>query len=300
MPETGVQFLPKTELLTFEEITRFTRVAASLGIKKIRLTGGEPLVRAGLPDLVGQLSEVDGIEDLALTTNGLLLSEYAEPLRDAGMKRLNISLDGLSEKTFQRISRRTGLQKVLDGIEKAIDVGFKNIRLNAVSIAGITESEIVPLAKYAQAKDLELRFIEFMPLDADESWENQKVLSGESIKQVLESEFGELNQVVGIDPSQPSVDYEFEVSGARIGFINPVTQPFCSNCNRLRITSEGQIRNCLFSTTEWDVRRILRGTGSDKDIEELMRDCVTHKKIAHGIDTDHFQRPEKSMFQIGG
>lgn len=300
MPESNVQFLPRTELLTFEEMTRFVSVVATCGVNKLRLTGGEPLVRSNLSELVGQLAKIDGIQDIALTTNGLLLADYAQPLFDAGLHRLNVSLDGLSEATFQKISRRSGLDKVLAGIDKAIEMGFRKIRLNAVSIAGITEPEIIPLARFARAKELELRFIEFMPLDADKSWASEQVLSGEKIKAMIQSEIGSLVPAERLDKSQPSMDFDFADGIGRIGFINPISQPFCSDCNRIRITAEGKFRNCLFSTSEWDLRKILREGGTDADIEAAVRDSIGQKKAAHGIDSDAFVRPEKAMFQIGG
>jgi len=281
-------------------LRRFVSVVASFGVNKLRLTGGEPLVRSNLSELVGQLAKIDGIQDIALTTNGLLLADYAQPLFDAGLHRLNVSLDGLSEATFQKISRRSGLDKVLAGIDKAIEMGFQKIRLNAVSIAGITEPEIIPLARFARAKKLELRFIEFMPLDADKSWASDQVLSGEKIKAMIESEIGSLVPAERLDKSQPSMDFDFADGNGRIGFINPISQPFCSDCNRIRITAEGKFRNCLFSTSEWDLRKILREGGTDADIEAAVRDSIGQKKATHGIDSDAFVRPEKAMFQIGG
>lgn len=281
-------------------MTRFVSVVATCGVNKLRLTGGEPLVRSNLSELVGQLAKIDGIQDIALTTNGLLLADYAQPLFDAGLHRLNVSLDGLSEATFQKISRRSGLDKVLAGIDKAIEMGFRKIRLNAVSIAGITEPEIIPLARFARAKELELRFIEFMPLDADKSWASDQVLSGEKIKAMIESEIGSLVPAERLDKSQPSMDFDFADGNGRIGFINPISQPFCSDCNRIRITAEGKFRNCLFSTSEWDLRKILREGGTDADIEAAVRDSIGQKKATHGIDSDAFVRPEKAMFQIGG
>lgn len=301
MPENNVEFLPRDELLTFEEMTRFVRIVSSMGVNRVRITGGEPLVRKNVSELIIQLTELGTLDDIAMTTNGLLLAEHAESLKTAGLNRLNISLDGLQEKTFQKISRRSGVAKVISGIDKAIDVGFEKIRLNAVSIAGITEEEIVPLARFANERNLELRFIEFMPLDADQSWQADLVLDGEQIKSTLEAEFGKLIPAPRTDPSQPAVDYTFANSQGRIGFINPVSSPFCGACNRLRITAEGKLRNCLFSTTEWDVRNLLRDQqADDPQIQQLVRDCVIHKKAAHGIDSDEFERPQKSMFQIGG
>ena len=299
MPET-VQFLPRRDILTFEEIERFVRVAASLGVNKLRLTGGEPLVRSGLPELVGRLAAIEGIYDIALTTNGILLEEQAQALKDAGLTRINISLDALTEETFRKIARRDGLDRVLAGIAAAKSVGFKKIRLNAVAIKGVTEPEIVPLTKYARQQGMEMRFIEFMPLDADNNWQHDQVLSGEEIRRQIESIIGPLESADRPDPSQPATDFRFTDGSGTIGFINPVTQPFCHDCNRLRITAEGKIRNCLFSMVEWDARALLRGGGTDKDLTQLLRDCVLAKKPGHGIDSADFHKPERAMYQIGG
>ncbi len=300
MPLENVNFRPREELLTFEEIERFVRVAVTLGIRKIRLTGGEPLVRSELPSLVARLARIKGLDDLALTTNGILLAEQAAELKAAGLERLNVSLDSLSEETFERISRRSGLNRVLKGIFAARAAGFSEIRLNAIAIRGLTEAEIVPLAEFAREHDFELRFIEFMPLDADNHWESEQVLTSQEIRQVLESEFCPLLPSARLDPSQPAVDFHFADGRGRIGFINPISEPFCSNCNRLRITAEGKVRNCLFSTREWDARTLLREGGSDDQIRALVRDCIWHKQPAHGVGGVDFVKPERAMYQIGG
>jgi GTP 3',8-cyclase len=305
MPAENVRFKPRHELLTFEEIVRFVRVAAKLGIDKLRLTGGEPLLRHELPKLVEQLVAVPGIRDVALTTNGILLDEQAAALKAAGLHRLNISLDALSEDVFEQISRRKGLQRVIDGISAAQRVGFRKTRLNAVSIRGITESEIVPLAKFARQHDLELRFIEYMPLDAEQHWQHDQVLGGEEVRAIIDREVGELETLPVEDPSQPATDFQYTDGSGRVGFINPVTQPFCGSCNRLRLTAEGQVRNCLFSTVEWDARAILRDAQLNQITEEsqlidLITGCVGVKKLGHGIDTPSFIRPERAMYQIGG
>lgn len=298
MPE-NVEFRPQKEILTFEEIERFIRVAGSLGIDKIRLTGGEPLVRRDLHLLVKQISNIEPINDIALTTNGVLLADHAKSLREAGLQRLNISLDTLTESTFERISRRKGLQKVIDGIDAAIDEGFEKIRLNSIAISGLTETEIIPLAQFARTRKLELRFIEFMPLDADKNWDLESVLTGEKIRKILESEFGLLRPAHRADLSQPAVDFEYADHG-QVGFINPVTQPFCRDCNRMRLTAEGKIRNCLFSTTEWDAREIMRNQRPDEDLENLIRSAIQAKKAGHGINEDEFVRPDRAMYEIGG
>jgi GTP 3',8-cyclase len=300
MPNENVRFKPRHELLTFEEIERFVRVVARMGVNKLRLTGGEPMVRADLHRLVAALAQVPGIDDLAMTTNGILLVEQVEALKRAGLGRLNVSLDAMQEDTFVRIARRGGLQRVLDGIFAARRCGFDNIRLNAVAIRGVTEDEIVPLADFAREHQLELRFIEFMPLDAEGRWQEEQVLGGEEIRARLEDRFGPLVPAERPDPSQPAVDYCFADGAGRIGFINPVTQPFCGDCNRLRITAEGQVRNCLFSAVDWDARSIIRSGGSDRDLAALVRACVSAKKPGHGIDSPEFLRPRHAMYQIGG
>jgi cyclic pyranopterin phosphate synthase len=264
----------------------------------LRLTGGEPLVRHDLPLLVRKLAVVPGITDVALTTNGILLADQAQSLKAAGLHRLNISLDSLNPETFFRISRREGLDRVLSGIAEAKRVGFQKIKLNAVAIRGLTEPDIVPLVRFAHEQGMDMRFIEFMPLDADGNWDNQQVLSGQQIRDLIEAELGPLQLVKRDDASQPAMDYE--VGGGRIGFINPVTQPFCASCNRLRLTAEGQIRNCLFSTEEWDARAVLRGGGSDAELAELLQASVAAKYAGHGINSNDFLRPQRAMYQIGG
>jgi len=300
MPAENVQFKPRHELLTFEEIERFVRVVAGLGVNKIRLTGGEPLVRHGLSVLIGKLARVPGIRDIALTTNGMLLADQAEALKAAGLKRLNISLDTLDRDVFRRISRREGLEKSLEGIFAAKRAGFKKIRLNAVALRGITEPEIVPLVQFARRHEMEMRFIEFMPLDADGNWDNDQVLTGEKIRGVIEREIGPLEPLESDEPSQPATDYAFADGAGRVGFINPVTEPFCHRCNRLRLTAEGQVRNCLFSTEEWDARQVLRGGGSDDELAALVRASIGAKKAGHGINSDEFLKPQRAMYQIGG
>jgi GTP 3',8-cyclase len=257
-------------------------------------------VRHGLARLVEKIARVPGIRDIALTTNGILLAEQAQELKDAGLQRLNISLDSLNRETFFKISRREGLERVLAGIFAAQRIGFKKIRLNAVAIRGITESEIVPLGNFAREHGLEMRFIEFMPLDADGNWESDQVLSGAQIRAALESGIGPLVPLAVEDPSQPATDFKFADGRGRIGFINPVTQPFCHRCNRLRLTAEGQVRKCLFSTEEWDARAVLRSGRSDEELAQLVRASIGAKRAGHGINSDQFVKPDRAMYQIGG
>jgi cyclic pyranopterin phosphate synthase len=300
MPAEGVVFRPRAELLTFEEIERFVRALAPLGVNKLRLTGGEPLLRAELPELIRKLARVEGVHEIALTTNGMLLDGQAEALKRAGLQRLNISLDTLREEVFKQITRRSGLDSVLAGIAAAQRAGFQRIRLNAVAIHGISESEIIPLAEFARARVLELRFIEFMPLDADHHWSSNQVLSGAKIRAVLEEAFGPLVPAARRDASQPALDFKFADGRGGIGFINPVSEPFCGDCNRLRLTAEGQVRNCLFSAVEWDARQLLRSGASEEQLRCLVRDCVAAKAAAHGIGQREFHQPERAMYQIGG
>ncbi|MBA2117347.1 GTP 3',8-cyclase MoaA [Bremerella alba] len=300
MPLENVRFKPRDELLTFEEITRVVRVAAGHGVNKLRLTGGEPLVRSNLGQLIRLLKEVPGIQEIALTTNGILLPDQATALKSAGLDRLNVSLDAISEQIFERITRRQGVQKVLNGIAAAQAAGFSNIRLNAVAIQNLTECEIVPLANFARENDLHLRFIEFMPLDADRAWDKSQVISGRQLREIISREVAPLLDVDGQDQSQPAVDYRYADGRQRVGFINSVTEPFCGACNRLRITAEGQLRNCLFGTEEWDARQVLRDDGTDTGLSELLNACVQAKKPSHGIDSPEFIPPERAMYQIGG
>lgn len=300
MPNEEVNFRPRAELLTFEEIERLVRVAAPLGVNKLRLTGGEPLVRHELPRLIERLARVPGIDDIALTTNGILLEEQAQALKDAGLQRLNISLDTLQEEVFRRISRREGLDRVLAGIAAAKRVGFRKIRLNAVAIRDLTETEAADLVRFARERDLEMRFIEYMPLDAEQHWKAERTLSGAEIRRALEQAVGPLEPAQRDNPSQPARDYRFVEGGGTVGFINPVSEPFCGDCNRLRVTAEGKLRNCLFSQTEWDVRGLLRSGATDAEIESRVRECVLAKKPGHGLDAPDFLRPERAMYQIGG
>ncbi|MFZ4732165.1 MAG: GTP 3',8-cyclase MoaA [Pirellulales bacterium] len=304
MPLDAV-FRPTAELLSFAEIERVVRVAAGLGIRSLRLTGGEPLLRPGLPALVRRLVDIPGIDDVALTTNGLILDGLAAPLAAAGLHRLNVSLDALDPGVFAAVARRAGLEKVLAGLAAARRAGFREIRINAVSIRGLTEGEVVPLARFCLREGFHLRFIEFMPLDAESAWSGGQVLSGTEVRGLLERDLGPLEPVARVDPGQPAVDFRLP-GGGIVGFIDPVTAPFCASCDRLRLTADGQFRNCLFSTSEWDARAVLRaaagdaGAGLDERLAALLRGCVAAKHAAHGIGTADFTRPARAMYQIGG
>ena len=295
-----VEFKPREQLLTYEEIARVAFIMSGLGIRTIRLTGGEPLVRSGIEGLVRQLVAIPNIESVALTTNGLLLAEQAESLFRAGLARLNVSLDSLREDRFVQIARGKGLDRVLAGLTAAKAAGFQSIRINAVSIRGLTEDEIVPLALFCRREGFHLRFIEFMPLDADGAWSSEQVLAGYAVRELLERQIGPLVPAVRSDTGQPAVDYCWADGSGSVGFIDPVTAPFCGQCDRLRLTADGQVRNCLFSTTEWDARQLLRSGGSDEMLVDLVQECVRGKRAAHGIGEPDFIRPDRAMYQIGG
>jgi cyclic pyranopterin phosphate synthase len=298
MPEEVV-FLDRRELLTLEEIADFVRLAVPLGINKVRLTGGEPLMRRGLAGLVHLLAAIDGIRDIGLTTNGLLLAEHAQELYDAGLRRLNVSLDTLDPQRFREVARRDGLERVLEGIQAARRAGFHPIKINAVSIRGITEAEVVPLARYARANGLEMRFIEYMPIGADQ-WERSKVYFAHEIMEQIESQVGPLVPVEDYDPRAPAMEFRYTDGGGRVGFIASVSRPFCPSCNRLRLTSDGKLRNCLFALEEVDVKRLLREGAEPAVIQEVIRQNVRTKWEGHEINTARFIKPLRTMHAIGG
>ncbi|MBV8384443.1 MAG: GTP 3',8-cyclase MoaA [Planctomycetaceae bacterium] len=299
MPETVV-YLPRRSLLSFEEIERFVRVAVPLGITKIRLTGGEPLVRRGLPLLVEKITAIPGIDDVGLTTNGILLAPMARALRDAGLRRINISLDTLDPAKFQELTRRPGLEQVIEGIHAAREAGFDPVKINAVAIKGVTEDDVVPLVRFARLYGLETRFIEYMPLDAGDLWEREKVLFADEILDLLTREIGPLVPAPDQDPKAPAVAYDFADGVGRIGLIASVSRPFCMSCNRIRLTAEGKLRNCLFALEETDVRGLLRGGAGDAEIARALRECVAGKWEGHEINTARFIKPERLMHAIGG
>ncbi|MDX2035732.1 MAG: GTP 3',8-cyclase MoaA [Isosphaeraceae bacterium] len=299
MPET-VQFLPKSSLLSYEEISRVVRVASTLGVDKIRLTGGEPLVRRDLPVLVRSLREIPGIADIGLTTNGITLAPVARELWDAGLRRINVSLDTMDPGRFLEITRRTGFEQVIEGILAAKAAGFDPVKINAVAIKGTTEPDIVPLAEFCREHRLELRFIEYMPLDADNLWEREKVLFASEILETISAQVGPLDPVSDPDPRAPALDYDYRDGGGRVGFIASVSRPFCMSCNRLRLTAEGKLRNCLFSLEETDLRPLLRGDGTDEQIAKALRESVASKWEGHEINTARFIKPTRLMHSIGG
>jgi cyclic pyranopterin phosphate synthase len=300
MPDEAIQFTDRREILNFEEIERFARVAASLGVTKLRLTGGEPLVRRDLPELVRRLSQIRGIHDLALTTNAVLLEQYAQPLWDAGLRRLNIHLDTLDRERFKKITRRDDLPRVLAGIDAAVSVGFTNIKLNIVAVKDLIEPDIVPMALYCRERGFEPRYIEFMPLDAQSLWDRRKVLLADDIAAMLSREISPLLEIPDRDPRAPATDFAYADGKGRVGFIASVSKPFCLNCNRLRLTSDGKIRYCLFAIEETDVKGLLRGGAPDEEIAAAIRQNVSEKWLGHEINSGKFIPPPRPMYSIGG
>jgi cyclic pyranopterin phosphate synthase len=300
MPEEGVKFVQREEILSFEEIERFARIAAKLGVDKLRVTGGEPLVRRDLPVLIRSLARIPGIRDLALTTNAVLLAELAEPLYEAGLRRLNVHLDTLDRERFRQITRRDDLDKVLDGISVAKKLGFGPIKLNAVAVKNLVEPDIVPLARYGRESGFEVRFIEFMPLDAQHLWDRSKVLLADDIIAMLSREIAPLVPIPDPDPRAPALEYQFADGIGRVGFIASVSRPFCLNCNRLRLTADGKLRYCLFAIEEDDVKGLLRDGASDDEIAALIRRNVAGKWEGHEINTTRFVAPPRPMYSIGG
>ncbi len=300
MPES-VQFLPRRDVLTFEEIERVARIAAGLGVNKIRLTGGEPLVRKDLPVLVERLVRLDGIRDVGLTTNGMLLPSLATDLHAAGLRRINVSLDTLDPARFEQITRRPGLDQVLKGIQAALDAGFNPVKLNAVAIKGLNDADVVPLARYARDHGVELRYIEYMPLDAEDRWERGKVLLAREILDELATVFGPLVPDPAQDPRAPAQDYLYtDGHPGRVGIIASISRPFCLSCNRIRVTAEGKLRNCLFAHEETDLRALLRSDADDATIAQAFHASVAAKAEGHEINTARFLKPARTMHTIGG
>jgi cyclic pyranopterin phosphate synthase len=298
MPE-DVQFRDRSELLSFEEITAFVRVAASLGVNKIRLTGGEPLMRKDLHKLVRMVAAVPGIADIGVTTNGILLAEQAGELFDAGLWRLNVSLDTLDPTRFRALTRRDGVEKVLAGLIAAKKAGFDPIKVNAVAIRGFAEHDVVPLARYCRDHGFELRFIEYMPIGAD-VWEREKVFFAHEILELITREVGELVPA-NTDPSAPAQDFTYTDGGGTVGVIASVSRPFCRNCNRIRLTADGKLRNCLFALDETDVKGLLRGPAiNEQGLADTIRRSVWSKWEGHEINAATFVKPDRTMHAIGG
>ena len=299
MPAEGMPWLEREEILSFEEIERLVSLLARMGIEDVRLTGGEPLVRREFPRLVSMLSAIPGIGDLSLTTNGYLLERDAEALAEGGIQRVNVSLDSLQRDRFFQITRRDALPRVLRGLDAITrQPSIRRVKVNALGIRGLTEREILPFCEFARARDVQVRFIEFMPLDADRTWSEDQVLTGAEIRREIETRF-ELVELPR-DPSATARAFRFADGRGEIGFVNPVSEPFCAECNRIRLTSDGKLRTCLFSLRETELRDPMRAGASDAELEELVRGAVWRKELKHRISEPGFVQPERTMSAIGG
>jgi cyclic pyranopterin phosphate synthase len=293
------QWVPKWHLLSFEEIERVVRLAVSLGIRKIRLTGGEPLLRHDVEQLVGRLAAIPGVEDLAMTTNGFLFAEKAHALRQAGLRRVSFSLDSLNAGNFKKMTGRDGLNAVLASIQLAQELGFHPVKVNAVVIREINDQEIESLAEFARDRNLSFRFIEFMPLDSARAWQKEMVMTGREILQRLQARF-DLRPVAPDNPSATAKRWAFADGRGEIGIIAPVSEPFCGHCNRIRLTADGKIRTCLFSIAEQDLRPLLRNGKTDSELADWLRGVAWQKEARHHIGELDFIPPPRSMSCIGG
>ena len=296
MTEEGMEWMPREGLLSFEEIERVASILVTrYGVDSIRLTGGEPTVRAHLPRLVQKLAAL-GV-DLAMTTNGATLPLVADDLHAAGLKRVNISLDSLQRDRFIELTRRDELDRVLDGIDAAIDAGFEPVKINAVLMRGINDDEIVDFARFGREKGVVVRFIEFMPLDADEMWGPERVVPLAEVIETINDEF----PIEAVQrTSAPATRYRYKDGVGEVGVIATVTEKFCDTCDRIRLTADGQFRNCLFAVSDYNVRDVMRRGASDDELATLLEGAVHDKWAGHGIDTVHFIRPKRNMSQIGG
>jgi cyclic pyranopterin phosphate synthase len=299
MPAEGLPWLEREGILTFEEIRRLVALLSAMGVHDVRLTGGEPLVRRDFPRLVHMLSDIEDVADLSVTTNGFLLERDAEALVRAGVHRFNVSVDSLQRDRFFEMTRRDALPQVLRGLEVLASFPEAHpIKVNAVAIRGFTEEELIPFAELARRSDYEIRFIEFMPLDADHAWTPEQVLSGEEIRAAIHT----------VHPLEPlpreahatARVYRFADGAGKIGFINPVSEPFCGDCNRIRITADGRLRTCLFSLNETDLRAVMRSGASDGELERTVRDAVWRKELKHRVGEAGFIQPSRTMSAIGG
>jgi GTP 3',8-cyclase len=299
MPADGLPWLEREEILRFEEIERVVRLLAEMGVCDVRLTGGEPLVRREFPKLVGMLAGTPGIGDLSLTTNGYLLERDADALVEAGIGRVNVSIDSLQRDRFFHMTRRDSLPQVLRGLDAiAKHERVRPIKVNAVAMRDFTEHEVFRFAELARSSDYQVRFIEFMPLDGDRAWEPDMVLTGREIRELIETRY----ELVALkrEPHATARVYRFADGGGEIGFVNPVSEPFCADCNRIRLTADGELRTCLFSLHETDLRAPLREGASDVELAETIRAAVWRKELKHHVNEPGFRPPPRTMSAIGG
>ena len=299
MPAEGLPWLQRSEVLSFEEIERLVRVMVSMGIEDLRLTGGEPLVRRDFPALAGMLARIEGLEDISLTTNGYLLERDADALVAAGIDRVNVSIDSLQRDRFFQMTRRDALPQVLRGLEAlARHPEVHPIKINAVAMRGFTEQEAIPFARFARDTAYQVRFIEFMPLDGDHSWSTDDLLTGDELRTIIDAVYP--LEELPREPSATARVFRFRDGRGEIGFINPVSEPFCDDCNRIRLTAEGKLRTCLFSIGETDLREPLRSGASDAEIEAIVREAVWRKELKHHVNEPGFVQPPRTMSAIGG
>lgn len=299
MPAEGLPWLERAEILSFEEIERLVRLLAELGIESVRLTGGEPLVRRELPRLVAMLAGIEGLRDLSLTTNGYLLEQQADALVAAGVGRVNVSVDSLQRDRFFQLTRRDALPQVLRGLEAIVaHPEVRPVKVNAVALRDFTEAEVEGFCELARSTDCQVRFIEFMPLDADRSWSPGAVLTGEELRRAIEAvhPLEELPR----EPSATARVFRFADGGGEVGFVSPVSEPFCADCDRLRLTAEGKLRTCLFSIEETDLRGPLRAGAGDEELAGIIREAVWRKELKHRVNEPGFRQPTRTMSAIGG
>ncbi|MDQ3435287.1 MAG: GTP 3',8-cyclase MoaA [Actinomycetota bacterium] len=299
MPAEGLPWLERDDVLRFEEIERIVRVLVEMGVTDVRLTGGEPLVRRDFPVLARMLAGIEGLEDLSVTTNGYLLERDADALAEAGIRRLNVSIDSLQRDRFFEMTRRDSLPQVLRGLEAvARRPELGPVKVNAVAMRGFTEQEALPFAQFAREGNFQVRFIEFMPLDGDRGWTPDQVLTGDELREIIHA-VHPLEERPR-EPSATARTFRFADGRGEIGFINPVSEPFCSDCNRVRLTADGKLRTCLFSMHETDLRAPLRDGADDDELERIMRDAVWRKELKHRVGEKGFRQPARSMSAIGG
>ena len=299
MPAEGLPWLERSALLTYEEIERLVRLLASMGVHDVRLTGGEPLVRKELWRLVEALAAIEDVHDLSLTTNGYMLTRQVDDLVRAGLRRVNVSLDSLSRDRFFQLTRRDSMAQVLEGLEAAQrHPELRPIKVNVVALRDFTEDEVLRFAEFARRHPYEVRFIEFMPLDADRAWTRDKVLPNAEIVAMIDAVYP--LEAVGRERHGTARRYRFADGNGEMGFISPVSEPFCGDCNRIRLTAEGQLRTCLFSMNETDLRAPLRGGATDAELEEIVRDAVWRKELKHHVNDPGFVQPSRTMSRIGG
>jgi cyclic pyranopterin phosphate synthase len=299
MPAEGLPWLERDEILSFEEVTRLVALFSSMGVGDIRLTGGEPLVRRDFPRLARMLGALPNVHDLSLTTNGFLLERDAQALVEAGIDRFNVSVDSLQRDRFYELTRRDALPQVLRGLEQLARFPEAHpIKINAVAIRGFTEEEVIPFAELARRAPYEVRFIEYMPLDADHAWSEDQVLTGREIRAAIDAVYP--LESLPREPHATARVYSFADGNGKIGFINPVSEPFCADCNRIRLTADGRLRTCLFSLTETDLRGPLRGGAGNGELERIIRDAVWRKELKHHVGEPGFIQPSRTMSAIGG